>query len=73
MKIDQLTHRDEPAAVATLAAAFANYPLFEPLCPDGAQRPRDGANCNTTSTAMTDLGGRATFFDNLVEVEGIRV
>ncbi|MCE9563921.1 MAG: molybdopterin oxidoreductase family protein [Planctomycetes bacterium] len=29
----------------------------------------DGANCNTTtSTAMTDLGGGATFFDNLVEV-----
>jgi anaerobic selenocysteine-containing dehydrogenase len=30
----------------------------------------DGANCNaTTSTALTDLGGGATFFDNLVEVE----
>jgi len=29
----------------------------------------DGANCNTTtSTASTDLGGGATFFDNLVEV-----
>lgn len=29
----------------------------------------DGANCNaTTSTATTDLGGGATFFDNLVEV-----
>ncbi|OWK36760.1 molybdopterin-containing oxidoreductase family protein [Fimbriiglobus ruber] len=29
----------------------------------------DGANCNTTtSTALTDLGGGATFFDNLVEV-----
>ncbi|MBA4192174.1 MAG: molybdopterin oxidoreductase [Planctomycetaceae bacterium] len=29
----------------------------------------DGANCNTTtSTAATDLGGGATFFDNLVEV-----
>jgi anaerobic selenocysteine-containing dehydrogenase len=33
----------------------------------------DGANCNTTtSTATTDLGGGATFFDNLVEVEGER-
>jgi anaerobic selenocysteine-containing dehydrogenase len=29
----------------------------------------DGVNCNsTTSTALTDLGGGATFFDNLVEV-----
>jgi anaerobic selenocysteine-containing dehydrogenase len=29
----------------------------------------DGVNCNaTTSTAITDLGGGATFFDNLVEV-----
>ncbi len=29
----------------------------------------DGANCNTTtSTATTDLGGGATFFDNLVDV-----
>src|SRR5436309_4375393 len=29
----------------------------------------DGANCNaTTSTVLTDLGGGATFFDNLVEV-----
>jgi anaerobic selenocysteine-containing dehydrogenase len=29
----------------------------------------DGANCNaTTSTLLTDLGGGATFFDNLVEI-----
>lgn len=29
----------------------------------------DGVNCNaTTSTALTDLGAGATFFDNLVEV-----
>jgi anaerobic selenocysteine-containing dehydrogenase len=29
----------------------------------------DGVNCNTTaSTKLTDLGGGATFFDNLVEV-----
>jgi anaerobic selenocysteine-containing dehydrogenase len=33
----------------------------------------DGANCNTTtSTAPTDMGGGATFFDNLVEVEATR-
>jgi hypothetical protein len=29
----------------------------------------DGVNCNTTtSTALTDFGGGATFFDNLVDV-----
>lgn len=32
----------------------------------------DGVNCNaTTSTAPTDLGGGATFFDNLVEVAAL--
>ncbi len=32
----------------------------------------DGANCNaTTSTALTDLGAGATFYDNLVEVAAI--
>ena len=32
----------------------------------------DGANCNTTtSTAATDFGGGATFFDNLVEVTAL--
>jgi anaerobic selenocysteine-containing dehydrogenase len=31
---------------------------------------RDGVNCNTTtSTRLTDFGGGATFFDNLVQVE----
>ncbi len=40
MSIDQLTRRDEPSAVATLAAAFADYPLFALLCPDVARRPR---------------------------------
>jgi anaerobic selenocysteine-containing dehydrogenase len=31
----------------------------------------DGVNCNTTtSTALTDFGGGATFFDNLVAVSG---
>lgn len=30
----------------------------------------DGVNCNTTtSTRLTDLGGGATFFDNLVQIE----
>jgi anaerobic selenocysteine-containing dehydrogenase len=32
----------------------------------------DNANCNaTTSTALTDLGGGATFFDNLVDVAAL--
>src|SRR5262249_31679407 len=32
----------------------------------------DGKNCNaTTSTKLTDLGGGATFFDNLVEVAAV--
>jgi anaerobic selenocysteine-containing dehydrogenase len=32
----------------------------------------DGVNCNvTTSTALTDLGAAATFFDNLVEVRRV--
>jgi anaerobic selenocysteine-containing dehydrogenase len=34
----------------------------------------DGRNCNvTTSTALTDLGGGATFFDNLVEVQRVAI
>jgi GNAT superfamily N-acetyltransferase len=40
LKVDQLSSRDESAAVASLAAAFAEYPLFPPLCPDSARRPR---------------------------------
>lgn len=32
----------------------------------------DGVNCNTTtSTALTDFGAAATFFDNLVQVESV--
>ena len=38
--VEPLTHEDEPAAVACLAAAFADYPLFPPICPDAAVRPR---------------------------------
>jgi hypothetical protein len=37
---DRLTQRAEPAAVATLAAAFASYPLLTALCPAPAKRPR---------------------------------
>jgi anaerobic selenocysteine-containing dehydrogenase len=33
---------------------------------------KDGVNCNTTtSSRLTDLGGGATFFDNLVEVAAV--
>ena len=38
--IDQLTRLDERAAVASLAAAFAEYPLFPPLCASVERRPR---------------------------------
>jgi GNAT superfamily N-acetyltransferase len=38
--IDTLARRDESAAVGTLAAAFAEYPLFPPLCPNLKRRPR---------------------------------
>lgn len=38
--IDRLTRRDEPAAVASLAAAFAGYPLLVLLCRDAKRRPR---------------------------------
>lgn len=38
--VEQLTPNDEPAAVASLAAAFADYPLFRPLCPNAARRPQ---------------------------------
>src|SRR5437588_2413035 len=35
-----LTHRDIPAAVTTLAAAFADYPLLRAIAPDPTRRPR---------------------------------
>jgi GNAT superfamily N-acetyltransferase len=38
--IEPLSRRDEPAAVTSLAAAFADYPLFPPLSPDPIRRPR---------------------------------
>jgi GNAT superfamily N-acetyltransferase len=37
-QIDQLTRRDERVAVATLAAAFADYELLVVLCPEPARR-----------------------------------
>ena len=37
---DRLTPDDEPAAVASLAAAFVEYPLLVLLCPDANRRPR---------------------------------
>jgi anaerobic selenocysteine-containing dehydrogenase len=45
-----------PGVVATFGVWWSRYTA-------------DRVNCNTTtSTALTDLGGGATFFDNLVEV-----
>jgi len=38
--IDKLTRRDEREATASLAAAFAEYPLLVALCPDAKRRPR---------------------------------
>jgi hypothetical protein len=40
MNIDQLRHADEAAAVASLTAAFVDYPMFAALAPDAARRPR---------------------------------
>jgi anaerobic selenocysteine-containing dehydrogenase len=51
-----LSHSVKPGVVVSLGLLWRKYAA-------------DGANCNdTTSTATTDLGGGATFFDNLVEV-----
>ncbi|CAN5449635.1 molybdopterin oxidoreductase family protein [soil metagenome] len=37
-----------------------------------AKDTEDGVNCNTTtSTALTDFGGGATFFDNMVDVKTV--
>jgi GNAT superfamily N-acetyltransferase len=36
----RLTSRDERAAVATLAAAFVDYPLMHALCPNAKRRPQ---------------------------------
>jgi GNAT superfamily N-acetyltransferase len=38
--IDCLTRADEREAVASLGAAFAEYPLLVALCPDAERRPR---------------------------------
>jgi GNAT superfamily N-acetyltransferase len=38
--IDQLTRRDERDAVASLAAAFATYPLLTTICPTPHRCPR---------------------------------
>ena len=46
----------KPGVVVTLGLWWRRYTV-------------DGVNCNTTtSTALTDFGGGATFFDNLVQV-----
>lgn len=40
LPIDRLTRADEGDAVASLAAAFADYPLLSLLCPNAKRRPR---------------------------------
>jgi ribosomal protein S18 acetylase RimI-like enzyme len=56
--IDRLTRRDEPAALATLTAAFAEYPLFTSLCPDAARRPRVvAAHCRFLFRLAVRAGG----------------
>ena len=56
--IDRLTRRDEPAALATLTAAFAGYPLFAALCPDPARRPRVvAAHCRFLFRLALRAGG----------------
>lgn len=54
----QLTRRDEAAAVASLVAAFAEYPLFPPLCPDAKRRPQVvAAFCRFLFRMAADGGG----------------
>jgi GNAT superfamily N-acetyltransferase len=40
LPINRLTRADEREAVATLAAAFVEYPLLVSLCPEATLRPR---------------------------------
>lgn len=40
VRVERLTRRDEPEAVASLAAAFVDYPMLAMLCPDARRRPR---------------------------------
>ena len=56
--IHRLTRRDELAALATLTAAFAEYPLFTALCPDAARRPRVvAAHCRFLFRLAVRAGG----------------
>jgi hypothetical protein len=58
MQIDLLSRHDERAAVATLSAAFATYPLFPPLCPDPSRRPRViEAFCRMLFRMSAEVGG----------------
>ncbi len=53
----QVSATMQPGVVVTLGTWWKRY-------------TRDGFTCNAvTSTRLTDMGGGATFFDNLVEVE----
>jgi GNAT superfamily N-acetyltransferase len=56
--VDLLTPRDEREAIASLAAAFAEYPLLRALCPDTGYRPRvTWAFCGTLLRLSIRCGG----------------
>ncbi len=56
--VDCLTRADEAVAVATLASAFADYPLFHALCADPADRPRiTEVFCRFVFRLSLDCGG----------------
>lgn len=58
MTADPLARADEPEAVASLAAAFAEYPLLALLCPDARRRPRvTDAFCRFLFRSAVRVGG----------------
>lgn len=58
MTAEPLTAADESAAVASLSAAFADYPLLALLCPDADRRPRvTAAFCRFLFRSAVRVGG----------------
>ncbi|MEZ6140338.1 MAG: molybdopterin-dependent oxidoreductase [Zavarzinella sp.] len=71
-------HKDDLVRIFNDRGAFQAKVVISDNVPQGVlasygvywSRLIGGANCNSvTSTATTDLGGGATFFDNLVQIE----
>jgi ribosomal protein S18 acetylase RimI-like enzyme len=55
--VEPLTRADVPAATATLAAAFADYPLFRTIAPDAGRRPAGcAAFCRMIANYAIRLG-----------------